>query len=63
MSFDEISIVSGLKKPVLSKYLKKLIEHGDIEKASYGMYCAKHARREEKAGLKELSVNNQSGCQ
>jgi hypothetical protein len=63
MSLEEISIASGFKKPVLSKYLKILIEHGDIEKVGYGKYRAKNGRREENVGLKGISMKNQSGDQ
>ncbi len=63
MSLAEISAASGFKNGALSKYLKKLTEYGYVERVCYGKYRAKHARREEKAGLKELSPNNQSECQ
>jgi hypothetical protein len=60
MSLAEISTASGFKNGALSKYLTTLIKYGYVEKAGYGKYRAKHARREEKARLKELSTNNQS---
>jgi predicted transcriptional regulator len=60
MSLDEISIATGFKKGALSKYLKKLIEQGYIEKVGFGKYCVKNGRREEKAGLKEVITNNQT---
>ncbi len=58
MSLAEISTASGFKKPVLSKYLKMLIEHGYIEKTVYGKYRSKNARRKEKAIPKEISKKN-----
>lgn len=61
MTLAEISLASGFKSGALSKYLIKLIEYGYIERVGYGKYRSKHGRREEKAGLREVSTNNQSG--
>jgi hypothetical protein len=47
MSLHEISIASGFKKPVLSKYLKILIEHGYVEHVGYGKYRSKSGKKEE----------------
>jgi len=48
MSLTEISIASEFKKPVLSKYLHKLMEHGYVEKVGYGQYRIKSIRNNEK---------------
>jgi hypothetical protein len=63
MSLAEISTASGFKKPVLSKYLKMLIEHGYIEKTGHGKYRIKHGKREEEAGFKELPTKTQPRSQ
>jgi len=48
MSLTEISIASGFKKPVLSKYLHKLIEYEYVEKVGYGRYRIKNRRENER---------------
>ncbi|MEI7636104.1 MAG: AAA family ATPase [Syntrophus sp. (in: bacteria)] len=47
MTLEDLSIATGLKKPVLVKYLKKLIDYGYVDKVSYGHYRAKHGRTKE----------------
>lgn len=49
MTLQEISIASGYKKPVLTKYLYALIMQGYVEKTGYGKYRAKNRAKKEKA--------------